>query len=251
MELKKNPEVEVGRNSSLYFAIGLCLMLLFTWRTLEYKSYKTIIKPIEVVSYDSFYEEEIPITTVKTPTPPGTQIAITSDAINIVDDFKEVEETFIGTSETNQMDVMGKVTESGSTQTILKVGDIRVEDVEEDIEVPFAVIESVPVFPGCEKGTKEERRICFQNKMLEHVKDNFKYPKLAQEMGIYGRVIVLFVIDKEGRVINIQSRGPDKILEKEAERIIGLLPKMIPGKQRGKPVKVPYSVPIYFKYVER
>ncbi|MCB0447100.1 MAG: energy transducer TonB, partial [Gelidibacter sp.] len=196
-------------------------------------------------------EEEIPITTVKTPIPPGTQIAITSDAIKIVDDFREVEESFIGSSETNQMDVMGKVTENGGAQPVLKIDDIKVEDVEEDIEVPFAVIESVPVFPGCEKGTKEEKKACFQNKMLEHVKNNFKYPKIAQEMGIYGRVIVLFVIDKDGRVINIQSRGPDKILEKEAERIIGLLPKMIPGKQRGKPVKVTYSLPIYFKYVER
>jgi protein TonB len=67
------------------------------------------------------------------------------------------------------------------------------------------------------------------------------------ELGIKGRVFVLFAIDKEGYVTGIKTRGPDKILEKEAARIIGKLPKMTPGRQRGKNVKVPYSVPIMFK----
>ena len=66
-------------------------------------------------------------------------------------------------------------------------------------------------------------------------------------MGIQGRVYVRFVIDKNGDIIQIQTRGPDKNLEKEAQRIIGKLPKMIPGKQRGRPVRVPFSIPITFR----
>jgi protein TonB len=86
--------------------------------------------------------------------------------------------------------------------------------------------------------------------MEEHVANHFKYPVQALDLGIQGKVFVVFVIDKDGYISNIRSRGPDKILEKEAERIIKLLPRMIPGKQRGRPVKVPYSVPIVFKYME-
>jgi len=73
---------------------------------------------------------------------------------------------------------------------------------------------------------------------------------LAQDMGISGKVFVLFAIDKNGNISDIRTRGPEKVLEQEAERIISLLPKMIPGKQRGKAVKVPYSVPIFFKLVD-
>ena len=83
---------------------------------------------------------------------------------------------------------------------------------------------------------------CFQEKMQAHVIKNFIYPETAIDLGIQGRVSVVFIIDAKGYATNIRSRGPDRILEKEAERIIGLLPKMQPGKQRGKPVKVAYAV---------
>ena len=112
------------------------------------------------------------------------------------------------------------------------VEEVEVEDVEEDIEVPFAVIENVPVFPGCEGGNKQEQIDCFQAKMLEHVNNNFKYPERALELEMHGKVFVLFVIDKTGKVTKIRSRGPDKLLEEEAERIISM----------------PYSIPIHFKF---
>ncbi|MGB3149930.1 MAG: energy transducer TonB, partial [Maribacter sp.] len=76
---------------------------------------------------------------------------------------------------------------------------------------------------------------------------NFRYPEIAQEMGVQGRVSVMFVIQKDGSIGNVRMRGPDKNLEKEAERIIGKLPKMTPGKQRGRAVRVPFSIPITFK----
>ncbi|MFW2377777.1 MAG: energy transducer TonB, partial [Cellulophaga baltica] len=76
---------------------------------------------------------------------------------------------------------------------------------------------------------------------------NFKYPKEAQEKGIQGKVNLMFIIDETGNIAGLRMRGPDKILEDEAERIISLLPKMTPGKQDGKVVRVPFSIPITFK----
>ena len=123
----------------------------------------------------------------------------------------------------------------------------EVEEEEEDVDVPFAVIEDVPIFPGCEGVAKSERRNCFQEKMNKHIVRNFRYPEIAQEMGIQGRVYVNFIISKEGSITNIRMRGPDKNLEKEAERIISKLPQMTPGKHRGRAVRVPFSIPITFR----
>ena len=113
-------------------------------------------------------------------------------------------------------------------------------------DVPYAIIEDVPVFPGCETIEVSGRRKCFQEKIQQHIANNFQYPPIAQEMGIQGRVYVQFIIDKDGTIVEIKTRGPDKNLEIEANRIISKLPKMTPGMQRGKPVRVPFSIPITF-----
>ena len=239
MESKKNTQVEIGRNSSLYFAIGLNIMLFASWQLLEYKTYDKKEVTLDILNMDEVFEEEIPIVNINTPPPPPPPIAI-QESVKVVEDVTEIEETIIESTESNQNDKIAPV---------IAVADVAVEEVEEDVEVPFSIIEDIPVFPGCEKGTKLEKRNCFQLKMEEHVAKNFRYPEQALDLGIQGKVFVIFVIDKDGFVSSIRSRGPDKILEKEAERIIGLLPQMIPGKQRGKPVKVPYSVPIVFKYM--
>jgi len=239
MESKKNTQVEIGRNSSLYFAIGLNIMLFASWQLLEYKTYDKKEVAIDILHMDEAFEEEIPIVNVNTPPPPPPPIAV-QESIKVVEDVVEIEETIIESTESNQNDKIAPV---------IAVADVAVEEVDEDVEVPFSIIEDIPVFPGCEKGTKIEKRNCFQLKMEEHVAKNFRYPEQALDLGIQGKVFVIFIIDKDGFVSSIRSRGPDKILEKEAERIIGLLPQMIPGKQRGKPVKVPYSVPIVFKYM--
>ena len=113
--------------------------------------------------------------------------------------------------------------------------------------VPLAVIEEIPIFPGCEDVVKKERLDCFNDKMSEHIKTNFKYPSKAQKRNIQGRVSVQFVINKEGNVVDVQTRGADPILQTEARRIFSLLPKMKPGIQRGKPVNVRYGMPLNFK----
>jgi protein TonB len=124
---------------------------------------------------------------------------------------------------------------------------VSIEEDDLDVVVPFAVIEDVPIFPGCENVSKDKRRDCSQEKINKHIKRNFRYPEVAMELGIQGRVFVTFIIDKDGSITNILMRGPDKNLEKEARRIISVLPKMTLGKQRGRAVRVPFSIPINFR----
>lgn len=237
---KKNPEIEIGRNSSLYFAIGLSVMLFLSWRALEHKTYEKSDIAMDILDVTEEMEEEIPIINVNAPPPPPPPVAV-QESIQIVEDVEEIEETVIESTETGQDDAI---------EEVVAVSDVEVEEIEEDVEVAFAVIEEVPIFPGCEGKSKSESKACFQQKMAEHVKKNFNYPQTALDLQLQGRVSVIFVIDSKGYTTGIRSRGPDKILEKEAERIIGLLPKMKPGRQRGRPVKVAYAVPIFFKFQE-
>ena len=235
MEIKKDPKVDLQNNSSLYFVIGLCIILFITWRAIEWKSYEKDLFEYQTLDVDSDDEEEIPITEqIKTPPPPPPPPAQAPTEIEVVKDEEEVEETIIKSTETDE-------------DEIVDVETVEIEDEEDDIDVPFAVIEDVPIFPGCEKVKKDQLRNCFQEKINKHIKKNFRYPEIAQEMGIQGRVFVNFIISKDGSITNIKMRGPDKNLEKEAKRIISLLPQMTPGKQRGRPVRVPFSIPITFR----
>ena len=154
--------------------------------------------------------------------------------IEVVEDEEEVEETVIESTETNE-------------DEIIEVEEVEIEEEFDDVDVPFAVIEDVPIFPGCEKVAKSERRKCFQEQMNKHIRKNFRYPEIAQEMGIQGRVYVNFIISKDGSISNIRMRGRGKNVEKEAQRIISNLPNMTPGKQRGRAVRVPFSIPITFR----
>ncbi|WP_340200398.1 TonB family protein [Ascidiimonas sp. W6] len=233
MELKKNPKADLTRNSGLFFVIGLAFILAVTWGALEYKKYDPNEKFDYTMNVDDDLDEDVPMTEqLNTPPPPPPPAA--PEVIEVVEDEEEVEETVIESTETNQ-------------EEIIEV--VEIEEVEEDldVDVPFAVIEDVPVFPGCEGQPKSKLRDCFQRKMNEHIRDNFRYPEIAQELGIQGRVSVMFTIQKDGSIGNVRMRGPDKNLEKEAMRIIKKLPKMTPGKQRGRAVRVPFSIPINFK----
>ena len=108
-------------------------------------------------------------------------------------------------------------------------------------------IEDVPMFRSCKNVFKSQRRECFQNKMTKHIRKHFYYPKYAFNRGIQGRVFVQFIIEKDGSISEIKTRGADKSLEKAALKIIKKLPKLIPGKANGKPVRVPSSIPITWK----
>jgi protein TonB len=121
-------------------------------------------------------------------------------------------------------------------------------DESENLEkVPFHMIEDAPIFPGCEDISMKERKQCFQEKIQEHIKTNFRYPRAAVKNKIQGIVFISFIIDKNGDVVIDKIRGPHTILEDEAKRIFSLLPKMRPGLLRGRPVKMTMSIPLTFK----
>ena len=239
MKLKKYPKADLNRNSGLYFVIGLALVLFLTWRALEFKTYKKDVQERRIVEILEAPKEDVPIVEAfKMPPPPAPPAA--PAIIQVVEDVVEIEETVIQSTESSQEAIIEK--------PIIKVEEIEVVEEEEILEVPFAIIENVPIYPGCDKNiSNEEQKECFQAKVMEHVRKNFTYPEAAVDLGIQGRVYVQFVIDTKGNITNIATRGPHAYLEKEAHRIISSLPPMTPGKQRGRAVKVPYNMPITFR----
>lgn len=115
-------------------------------------------------------------------------------------------------------------------------------------EVPFSVTEKIPNFETCKDSVGQAARDCFFLKINEHVTKNFKYPNEAKKANIQGKVFVIFTINKLGNTEGFKVKAPKngKLLEEEALRIVKLLPKFIPGKQRGKPVNVQFALPINF-----
>ena len=123
----------------------------------------------------------------------------------------------------------------------------------ESVEVPFTVIEKPPMFEGCETlSTIKEQRECTSIAITKHVQNNFN-TDLAVDLGLTGRQLirVMFKINKEGNIVGVKSRAPHPQLEEETVRVIKSLPKMIPGKQKGKTVSVPYSLPIIFQVAKK
>lgn len=123
---------------------------------------------------------------------------------------------------------------------------------EKEIDLPVTILEDIPKFPNCINDSNDniqDSRMCFIQEMNNHIKLNFRYPSIAKKKKIQGKVIVKFIINEEGNVINIEAKAPKgcELLEEEAERIIKLLPKFKPGEQRGEPVSVSYAQPIVFK----
>ena len=119
-------------------------------------------------------------------------------------------------------------------------------------DVPFGLIDQVPLYPGCEDlASNEEQRKCMSQKIQEHVQENFN-TKLGKEAGLTGvnRVIVQFKIDKNGEIVNVKARAPHQKLKEEAMRVINSLPQMTPGEQNGTAVGVMYSLPIVFEVNE-
>jgi len=242
----KSSKANLEKCTRLFLLLGLVVALLITELLIEYKS-KPNNEAFSTASYvnSNIEEEIIPETQVKIELPEEatpSQPTPVLEQIKIVADDKKISETVLASTETNMNDavVVQKI-------EIKEVKEIKVtEEVMED--VPFFVIEDVPKYPGC-KGNNEELRKCMQDKIQTFVLENFK-SEIAQELGLepgIRRIFISFVIDKNGNISNIQSRAPHKSLQTEAERVVKALPKMEPGKQRGKPVGVKYSLPIVFE----
>ncbi|WP_029035829.1 energy transducer TonB [Salinimicrobium terrae] len=238
MKPKKNPKADLSRRSILFFQIGMIVMLFITWRAIEWKTYDREAIDTGMVNMDDFEEEDVPITELNTPPPPPPPPPPPApEIIEIVEDEEEVEETVIESTETNQ-------------EEIVEVEEVEVVEEEEEIgDVPFAVIEDVPVFPGCEnERNNEARKNCMSEKIQDFVNRKFD-TGLGSDLGLSGinRIYVQFRIEKNGNITVLGARAPHPRLQQEAERVVNLLPKMQPGKQRGQPVGVLYSLPITFK----
>lgn len=234
MEIKKNPKANLENFSKIFLQIGLVLALFITYAAIEKKTYDREIGDLGVVNMDADLEEETVITQRVEPPKPKTPPPPAPEKIEVVEDEKEVEETIIETTETDEDEA-------------IEVEDIEeAEEVEEVIEdVPFTIIEDVPVFPGC-KGNKAALKKCFSKKVQKHFGRKFD-SELPNELGLSPgrkRLIMLFKIDKNGVVTDIRAKAPHPRLQKEAIRILKMLPKMKPGRQRGKPVGVKYTLPM-------
>jgi protein TonB len=237
MEIKKNPKANLENYTRLFMQLGLVLALLVVYLAIEKKTYDRVIADLgPVVLNVDDDEQTIEIEQIKPPEP-KTPPPPTPDKIEVVEDEVEVEETIIESTETDE-------DEAVEIEEIIEV--IEDEEVMED--VPFAIIEDVPIYPGC-KGSKAKLRACLQDKITKHVSRKFN-SELASDLGLspgIKRIFVMFKIDKNGNIVDVMARAPHKSLQAEAIRVVKLLPKMIPGKQRGRPVGVKYSLPIAFK----
>lgn len=120
-------------------------------------------------------------------------------------------------------------------------------------EIPFHLVEKIPLFSKCANNTLTDKSSCFEQEMINHVSSNFRYPKEAQQRGIEGKVLVKFTIDENGKVANVTKKGPvnGELLEEEAERLIKSLPTFVPGVHNGKTVRVKYALPIIFRNPKR
>lgn len=237
MEVKKSQKADINRNSVLYFLIGMVAMLLLSFIVIEWKTYDKDAIDIGKLNLEEEDIEEIPITEF-TPPPPPPPPPPAPEVITVVEDEVEIEETVIKSTETSQDEFV----------EIVEIADI--EEVEEVIEsVPFAVIENVPIYPGCEKaGNNEQKKKCMSDKISAFVNNKFN-TMLADDLGLSGRqrISVQFKINNKGDVVDVVARAPHPKLEAEAKKVISQLPKMAPGKQRGKAVDVLYSLPILFQ----
>lgn len=226
MEVKKSPKADLEGKKTMYLLIGYVMVLAFMFVAFEWSSRDVTKHDMGGVSDAVFEEEMVPITTQNTPPPPPPPPApAVEEIINIVDDNKDIAQVEIKSTED---DKQKKV-------EIVKIAPPVQEDDPTENEI-FTVVEEMPQFAGGESA------------LLQYIAKSVKYPVIAAENGIQGRVICSFVINKDGKVVDATVvRGVDSSLDKEALRVINSMPAWKPGKQRGKSVRVKYTLPVTFR----
>ena len=246
MEIKKYPRKQLESFSKIFFQIGLVLTLFIIYTFIEHKSYEKIYGELETVVLVQEMSEEIPIvkkikikpTQKKAPPPPSIE------KLEVVKNDAELPETIIESTETDENEAI-------TNATVTTDDIIEIEEGEEIIEdVPFMLIQNVPVYPGC-KGNNTKLKKCFTKKVSKHFSKKFN-ADLGNELGLTsGRksIYVVFTINKDGNITNVKARGPHPMLEKEVVKVTKSLPKMTPGKHAGVAVGVSYSIPITFEVV--
>ena len=229
MEVKKTPKADleggIGMSILMGMIVGLAVLFVgFEWGT----------KDVQVVSADEgvadiIAEEEIEITRPENtpPPPPPPPAPAVAEVLTVVEDDVELE----------QQDIVSSEDDATAAQTETFVAPVvEEEEEEESAQQIFTVVEKQPEFPG---GTAE---------LFKYLSKAIKYPVIAQENGIQGRVVCSFVVNRDGSIVDIQvMRGVDPSLDKEAIRVISEMPKWKPGEQRGKPVRVRFILPVQFR----
>lgn len=237
-------DANLRKNSALYFQVGLILCLMLTYGLLEMKfeekSYnlaKVDYHDLEMEVYPINYVLEEKMVTQKK----NEVVVLTKDPIVKDDDFVEaLPVEFLTESPTVSVDPV-------------KIGDIVVFKKDDDDDLDLKIfstigVEMAPVYPGCESEKNNEGRLkCMSDKLSKLIQKKFD-KDLASELGLSGiqKINVVFKINKLGAVTEIQTRAPRVELEREAKRVVEQIPKMLPGKQRERPVTVQYVLPIIF-----
>ncbi len=225
MEKKKNDKVDLEKQSSIFLEIGLIvsislLLIAFEWTSTGFKT-----NEFEVNQADQAEQEIIPITRQEKPKPKPPAPPKVTEILQIVN------------NDVNLQDELQLEDLEADINTEVKPIDYDVQDEEDQGggEI-FFIVEDMPTFQGKDV-----------NAFREWVAQHIKYPEIAAENGISGRVYVQFVVEPDGRVDNVKViRGVDPALDAEAVRVVKSSPKWSPGKQRGKPVRVAYTIPIVF-----
>lgn len=227
MEVKKSPKADLEGDKSMYMLIGYVFILAIIFVAFEWGSKDVTKHDLAGVSENVFEEEIIPITMQETPPPPPPPPApVVEEIINIVEDDKDIAQVEIASTEDNQKE----------EQKIVEIAPAPVVEEDPTENEIFTIVEEMPEFEGGETA------------LLKYISNAVKYPVIAQENGIQGRVICTFVVNKDGKVVDAQVvRGVDPSLDKEALRVINSMPPWKPGKQRGKPVRVKYTLPVTFR----
>lgn len=247
----KYPEVDVFRYSSTMTLAGLAVSLflilsLISWTTYEYE--------VEIPDFDIEIDADVVVEPPRTaapppppPPPPPPVIQEVPDEMIIEDEEVEFMDQSIEAESVVEAPVEAEVTEEAAPPP-----PPPPPPVEEEEEI-FKVVEQMPRFPGCEDmaGSQEEKKMCATKKLYEFIYKNIKYPMIARENGIQGNVVLSFVVNKDGSVEQIKIlRDPGAGCADEAMRVVKLMQdqniKWMPGKQRGKPVRVQFILPIKF-----
>ena len=226
MEIKKSPKADLEGKKTSNLLIGAILTLSVLFIGFEWSERDKKVTTDTGIETLVFEEEIIPITEQEQPkqAPPPPEAPKVEEVLEIMDNDSEVEESTIQASDDTQAAVEVKYT------------PVEVEEEEVEEQQIFQVVEEMPEFPG---GMGE---------CMKFLSKNIKYPTISQENGVQGRVIVQFVVNRDGSIVDpVVVRGVDPYLDKEALRVISTMPKWKPGKQRGKAVRVKYTVPVMFR----
>lgn len=248
-KLARFNKTDANRKTSILFTqLGLVLALLITYIAIESKVIVNDVTagiPVNPFPIDDTF---IPDTTPEKVKPIEPQRQVIPEPaphdFDLIDEKSDTEESdILFTSETDNNEPQRKIDYRSFEEVNVK------EKIIEDVSI--YLVEEMPVFPGC-KGNKEELRVCLSKEIGRIVRRNFN-PDIAQDIGLnYGekKMYVTFVIDKNGMVSNIKTKAPHVSLKKEVIRVINKIPKITPGKFKGKDVGVKYSLPINYMVVE-